>query len=201
MNTWIIIWFIFWISVMGLPIYFFKKYKITLYEKPWEHTLFYVLSLVILLIVYRNPFSTYFKNAPIYLWLIILFLFLLFVTVKYQNDYYTNKERFNYQLPKFFDILFQQLCFLGGLLTFGFSPVIFALVFFAVHTPFVFFVPKNFAFFVTGGSLVGGLIFAYLQSQGIVGLIISLSLHLSFWFVFHYALSNKYLGSVVPIKR
>ena len=201
MNVWIIIWLFFWICVMGLPIYLFKKYKITLYEKSWQHTIFYIFSLLVLLIVYRNYFADYFSELPLYPLIAVLLFFWFFISVKYKNDYYSEEERFNYQLPKFFEIVYQQLCFLGGLLTFGTSPVVFGLIFFAVHTPFVFFVPKKFAFFVTGGSLGGGLIFAYLQSQGVLGFLISFFLHLSFWFVFHYMLTKKYLVGVVPIKR
>ncbi len=188
---------------MGLPIYLFKKHKITLYEKSWQHTLFYIFSLITLCIVYQDPFSLYFNNLSLYSLLVIVCLFLswLFIPVTYQNDYYTRKERFGYQLPKFFEIVFQQLCFLGGLLTFGVSPIVFGLIFFAVHTPFLFFVSKEFALFVTAGSLVGGLVFAYLQSQGVLGLLVSLSLHLLFWVAFHYALSREHFLGVTPLKR
>ena len=201
MNPAIITWLLFWIGVMGLPIYVFKKYKVTLHEKTWQHTIFYIFSLVILLIVYKDYLYSYFNNLSLYYLLVILFLFWFYISVSYKNDYYTRKERFNYQLPKFFEILFQQLCFLCGLLTFGVSPIIFGLVFFAVHTPFVFFVPKKFALFVICGSLIGGLVFAYLQSLGVLGFLAALIIHLLFWFVFHYILTNKYLPGITPIKR
>lgn len=203
MNTWIIIWFIFWTSTLGLPIFLFKKYKITYYEKSWQHTLFFMSALVILIIVYQKFFTVYFKGVSKYSILIVLFLFLMWLLIPatYQNDYYTKKERFNYQLPRFFDIFFQQLCFLGGLQTFGVSYLTFGLIFFAVHIPLVFFVPKKFAMVVVTLSLVGGLIFAYLQSRGVQGFIFSLSIHLSAWIVFHHFLTRKQFLGIVPIKR
>jgi len=175
MNIWIIIWLIFWFSIMGLPNYLFKKYKITYYQNSWQHTLFFIFSSIILFIVYQNYFSSYFNNFSLYYLLIILCLFLLwlFLPAIYKNDYYTKKERFGYQLPKFFEVLFQQFCFLAGLLTFGISPIAFGTLFFVVHIPMLFFAPKKFVFFISAGSLIGGLIFAYLQSYGIFGFLIT----------------------------
>lgn len=196
-----LIWLIFWIAGIGLPIYLFKKYQITFHQKSWQHTLFFIFLIILLFAVYQHPYSAYFNNLPSYSLPLIFFLFLLFVSASYPNDYHTKQERFGYQLPKFFEIIFQQLCFLGGLLTFGVSPIIFGLIFFAVHTPFVFFVSKKFALFVTAGSLVGGVVFAYLQLLGVWGLMISLFVHLLFWHVFHYMLSTKNFLGIIPIKR
>jgi len=203
MNTWIIIWLIFWVSVMGLPNYLFKKYKVTYYQNSWQHTLFYIFSLIILFIVYERFFFIYFYNIPAYflLFILCLLLFWFFLPVMYKDDYYTKKERFKYQLPKFFEIIFQQLCFLGGLLTFGVSPVLFSLIFFVVHIPMILLIPRKFAFPVVGFSFVGGLIFAYLQSFGINGFLISLSVHLLFYLIFHYFLIKKYFQGIIFIKR
>ena len=202
MTIWIIVWILFWFSVMGVPLYLFKKHKITLYENSWQHTLFYISALVILLIVYRYSFSVYFANLPnsFLLGILSLFLFWILAPFAYQNDYYTRKERFKYQLPKFFEIVFQQLCFLGGLLTFGFPPLVFGLVFFIFHIPGIFFLPKKFVFFPIFGSLAGGLIFAYLQSMGVSGFVSSLALHLLFWIVLSYVFSKNHFSGTA-IKR
>jgi hypothetical protein len=188
---------------MGLPNYLFKKHKITYYQKSWQHTLFFISLSLILIFVYQIPFFAYFHSLSIYSLLIVLSLFLLwlFTPVLYKNDYYTKQERFGYQVPKFFEILFQQLCFLGGLLTFGFSPAMFRVVFFIVHLPMFFFVSKKFALVPIIGSLVGGLVIASLQSLGIIGFFISLFIHLLFWTTIHYFLSGKNFFGIVPVKR
>lgn len=204
MNTWIIIWLSFWTVVMGLPNYLFKKYRITYYENSWQHIVFFVFSSILLAIIYRNPFSLYFSDFSLYyLFMIISSLFLLWLLVPaiYKNDYYTKKERLKYQLPKFFEVLFQQLCFLGGLLTFGVSPVVFGLIFFIVHIPMVFIIPGKFSFLVITVSLIGGMVVAYLQSQGVLGFLVSLFIHLLFWATFHYFLSRKDFLGIVPVKR
>ncbi len=202
MNIWIIIWLVFWFSVMGIPLYLFKKHKITLYENSWQHTLFYISALVILLIVYRYSFFVYFENLPnsFLLSILSLFLFWILAPLAYSNDCYTKEERFRYQIPKFFEIIFQQLCFLGGLLTFGFPPLVFGLAFFIFHIPGIFFLPKRFALLPMFGSLAGGLIFAYLQSMGVSGFVSSLALHLLFWIVLSYVLSKNYFP-VDALKR
>ncbi|MEK7495083.1 MAG: hypothetical protein AAB603_00635 [Patescibacteria group bacterium] len=203
MIIWIIIWLFFWISSMGLINYLFKKHKITYYKKSWQHTLFFIILSIILFVVYQNQFLIYFDDLSFYHLMVVLFLFILwlFVPILYKNDYYAKKERFGYQLPKFFEILFQDVCFLGGLLTFGISPVIFGLVFFIVHIPGVFLLPKKFALLPIISSLFGGLIFAYLQSQGILRFLTALFIHLSFWASFHYALSKKHFLGITPLKR
>lgn len=203
MNTWIVIWLVFWVVVMGLPNYLFKKYKITYYENSWQHTVFYFFSLIILGAVYRDYFSQYFIELSLVQILATLGLFFVWVLIPavYKNDYYTKSERFSYQLPKFFEILFQQLCFLAGLLTFGFAPVGFGLVFFAIHLPVMFLISKKFAYVFIVSSLLGGLIFSYLQSQGINGFLYSLSLHFLFYIAFHLTLSYEPFLGTVPHKR
>lgn|SRR3989344_3923705 len=203
MNTWIIVWLFFWISALGLTNYFFKKHNITYYEKSWQHTIFFIVLSLTLFVVYQNQFFVYFKDLSLWHLMAVLFLFILwlFAPTLYKNDYYTRKERFGYQLPKFFEILFQDICFLGGLLTFGISPIMFGLVFFAVHIPAVFLLPKKFALLPITGSLFGGLIFAYLQSQGILGFLLTLFIHLLFWASLHYALSKKDFLGITPLKR
>jgi len=203
MITWIIIWLLFWISSLGFINYLFKKHKITYYEKSWQHTLFFIILSLILFVVYQNQFFLYFNDFSFYHLMVVLFLFILwlFVPILYKNDYYAKKERFAYQLPKFFEIFFQDVCFLGGLLTFGISPVMFGLVFFVVHIPAVFLLPKKFALLPIISSLFGGLIFAYLQSQGISGFLATLFIHLSFWASFHYTLSKKNFLRITPLKR
>jgi hypothetical protein len=203
MNV-IIIWLILWFGVMGLPNLLFKKYKITYHENSWSHTIFYFLSILVLFLVYKNPFYIYFSDLTLGFKLILLSLFVLWLVIPtiYKNDYYANRmERFRYQLPKFFEILFQQFCFLGGLLTFEISPLSFGLVFFAVHIPVIFVIPKKFALFFTFGSLFGGLIFASLQSYGVNGFLLSLLIHLLFYIIFHYALTVKNLLRVTPHRR
>lgn len=205
MITWIIIWLFFWVSALGFTNYLFKKYNITYYEKTWEHTIFFIFLSLVLFIVYQNQFLIYFKDFSLWNLIAVLLLFIiwLFVPNFYNNDYYSRKERFGYQLPKFFEILFQDICFLGGLLTFGISPTMFGLVFFIVHIPSVFLLPRKFALLPIFGSLFGGLIFAHLQSQGIWGFLVTLFIHLLFWSTLHYALSrskNGFLG-IMPLKR
>ena len=204
MVFWTTIWLIFWVSVMGLPIYLFKRYHITLHQNSWQHTSFYIFATITLFWVYHKFFFGYFVSPYIYnsLFILALFIIWLLAPFTYQQDYYTRSERLRYQVPKFFDIIFQQLCFLGGLLTIGFSPFGFALMFFIVHIPGVFFLSNKFAAFVAIGSLLGGLIFAYLQSLGNAGFLVALTIHLLFWIVFHFLLSGKtqFLG-IVPIKR
>ncbi len=202
MIQWISIWIILWGFVMGLPNYLYKKYKITYYQNWWQHALFFISFLIILFVVYQDQFFVYFNNFSSKNLLIIVGLFLLyfFIPATYKNTLYPKKEILYYQLPKFFEILFQQLCFLGGLLTFGVSPVTFGILFFVVHVPVIFLLPKKFALFPVVASLVGGLIFAYLQSYGISGFLVSFFIHLLFWLVFHYLLINDYLG-ITPLKR
>ncbi len=202
MITWIIIWLFFWISALGTTNYLFKNHNITYYEKSWQHTTFFIVLSLILFTVYQNQFFVYFKYFSLWHLMAILLLFILwlFVPTLYKNDYYAKKERFGYQLPKFFEILFQDICFLGGLLTFGISPAMFGLVFFVVHIPAVFLLPKKFALLPIFGSLFGGFIFAHLQIQGISGFLIALFIHLLFWATLHYALQKNILG-ITPLKR
>ncbi len=203
MISWIIIWLIFWISALGFTNYLFKKHGITYYEKSWQHTLFFIILSRILFVIYQNQFFTYFNDLSLWHLIVVLSLFILwlFVPALYKNDYYAKKERFGYQLPKFFEILFQDICFLGGLLTFGISPVMFGLVFFVVHIPAVFILPKKFALLPIIGSLFGGLILAYLQSRGIFGFLIALFIHLSFWASLHFAFSLKDFLNITPLRR
>ncbi len=188
---------------MGLPLYLFKKQGITFHQRPWQHVTFYLLSLVTIGIVYKHSFFSYFNNFPSYYFLLILVpvLFWFIVPMIYRNDWFSKKERFNYQLSMFFNIVFQQFCFLGGLLTFGVSPLVFGFVFFIIHLPFVFFVQKKFAILVTVSSLAGGLIFAYLQSLGVYGFLVSLTVQLLFWSVLHFSLSIRPFLGIVLVKR
>ncbi len=203
MNIWIIIWLVLWITVIGSPLLLFKKYKITFYEKSWQHTIFYILSLGLLYFVYKNPFYVYFQNLSLGYILIPICLFLLwfFMPFLYQKDFYTKQERARYQIPMFFNILFQQLCFLGGLLTFGISPTAFGLVFFIIHMPMIFFVPKKFALIAISGSLIGGILISYLQSLGFAGFLISFLVHLLFWGSVHYVFSLKNFSGTALTKR
>ncbi len=205
MIIWVIIWLFFWASALGLTNYLFKKHNITYYEKSWQHTIFFLVLSLILFVVYKSYFVIYFNNLSLLHLAVVLALFIiwLFIPNIYKNDYYNKKDRFGYQLPKFFEILFQDICFLGGLLTFGLSPTAFGLVFFVVHIPAIFILPKKFALLPIIGSLFGGLIFAYLQSQGILGFLIAFSIHLSFWSILHYALSKSENGfwGIMPLKR
>lgn len=202
MITWIIIWLIFWSSALGITNYLFKKHGVTYYEKSWQHTLFFILLSLTLFVVYQDQFFIYFNDISLWHFMVVLFLFILWLSVPklYKNDYYAKKERFGYQLPKFFEILFQDICFLGGLLTFGISPTMFGLVFFVVHIPAIFLLPKKFALLPISGSLFGGLIFAHLQSQGVFGFLVALFIHLLFWATLHYALQKNILG-ITPLKR
>lgn len=202
MITWIIIWLFFWSSALGITNYLFKKHGVTYYEKSWQHTFFFIILCLILSILYKNQFLSYFSSFSLYHFLVVLLLFILWLSVPklYKNDYYAKNERFGYQLPKFFEILFQDICFLGGLLTFGISPTMFGLVFFVVHIPAVFLLPKKFTLLPIFGSLFGGLIFAHLQIQGISGFLTALSIHLLFWATLHYALQKNLLG-ITPLKR
>jgi hypothetical protein len=205
MFTWIMIWLFFWISALGITSYLFKKHQITYFEKSWQHTIFFIALSLALFVVYQDQFLLYFKDLSLWHLITILLLFILWLSAPtlYKNDYYAKNERFGYQLPKFFEILFQDICFLGGLLTFGISPTMFGLFFFSVHVPGVFFLPGKFGLFPTTGSLFGGLIFAYLQSKGIPGFLLALLIHLLFWSTLHYLLTksaNGFLG-IAPLKR
>ncbi len=203
MITWITIWLVFWILVMGVKDFLFKKYKITYYENSWQHSLFFICSLFLLSIVYKNYFINYFDNQYILVIssLIILFIFWLIAPRFYKNDYFTKRERLLYAVPKFFEILFQQFAFLAGLLTFGLSPILFGLVFFAIHIPVLFFIPKKFALFFIGGSLFGGIIFAYLQSFGVNGFSLAVLIHFLSYICFHGALSSGRFPKIIPHKR
>jgi hypothetical protein len=188
---------------MGIPNYLFKKHKVTYYENPWQHTLFYALSIVALFVVYRSMLFTYFSSTSYGFIITILSIFILWLILPkfYKKDYFTRGERLRYQLPKFFEVLFQQVCILAGLLTFGMSPFIFGLIFFTIHIPSLFFIPKKFALFFTGGALFGGIIFSQLQYLGIQGFLLSTSIHLFFYIVFHYSLSRKHFLGEKPHKR
>ncbi len=203
MNMWIILWLFFWASGMGLPNYLFKRYKITYYEKSWQHSFFFIFLSIIVGIVYQEQFTTYFKDISFYQIATVIFLLTLwlFVPRLYFNDYYSKNERLRYQVPKFFEIFFQDICFLGGLLTFGVSPITFGLIFFLVHIPVLFFLPKKFALLPITGSLAGGIIFASLQSKGINGFLIALFIHLLFWSTIHFFLSRKQTFGIIPLKR
>lgn len=196
-------WLVFWFGGMGFPMYLYKKFRITFYRYSWQHALFYTFLLVMLYVVYWDYYSVYFNSVSIYHLSIVIVLFLvwIFIPILYQNDYYTKDERRAYQLPKFFEIVFQQLCFLGGLLTCGLSPIIFGLIFFAVHVPFFLYIRKMFALFFTAFSLFGGVIFAYLQSVGIAGFLIALYIHVAFYVLAHYALSRRQFLGIEPFKR
>jgi len=203
MITTIATWLAFWILVMGVKDYFFKKYKITYYQYSWQHTLFFIVSLVLLCFVYKNSFESYFQNQYGLVIPSILILLVSWLTVPnfYKKDYFTRKERFAYGVPKFFEILFQQLGFLAGLLTFNLSPVLFGLVFFLMHLPVLFFISRTFALTFIGGSLVGGIIFAYLQSFGVKGFLLSVFIHFFFYVLFHALLSSGRFPKITPHKR
>jgi hypothetical protein len=188
---------------MGVKDYFFKKYKITYYQYSWQHTLFFVFSLALLFFVYKDYFINYFDNQYLSLIssLFILFALWLLAPKFYKNDYFTNKERFLYAIPKFFEILFQQFGFLAGLLTFGLPPTLFGLVFFAIHIPVLFFIPRRFALVFIGGSFLGGIIFAYLQSLGENGFLLAVLIHFLFYICFHCALSSGRFPKIIPHKR
>ncbi len=202
MYFWVITWLLFWTTALGVTTYIFKKYKVTYYEKSWQHTLFFIFLSLALFVVYHKQFIFYFENISFGHIVTILSLFIAWFLIPaiYKKDWYTKKERSGYQLPKFFEILFQDICFLGGLLTFGVSPVTFGLIFFIVHIPGIFLLPKKFALLPITASLFGGLIFAYLQSKGILGFLIAFFIHLSFWASLHYTLSKKIFG-LTPLKR
>lgn len=198
-----ITWLLFWFSVMAIPNYLFKKYNFTYYQNPTTNSIFYILSIIVIGLVYKNSFIQYsanFSNTHILI-LLVLFLSWILVPKLYKNDYYTKQERCNYQIPKFFEILYQQVCFLAGVLTFGVSPLIFGIIFFIVHIPSALFIPRKFAFFFTSASLVGGIVFASFQSLGIFGFLISFATHLLFYIAFHFALSRKAFLGDVPHKR
>jgi len=118
----LIIWLILWFGAMGLPNYLFKKYNITYYENSWQHTLFFIVLSLILFVVYQNQFFIYFNclNIGHLIAFISLFILWLFVSNLYKKDYYSKKERFCYQLPKFFEIFFQDIFFWVAYLPFGF---------------------------------------------------------------------------------
>lgn len=122
----------------------------------------------------------------------------IFIPRIYKNDYYTKKERLSYQLPKFSEVLFQQLCFLGGFLTCGVSPLIFGLGFFIVHLPLVFFIRHKFAFFTTTSSLIEGVVFAYLHFSGLMGFLIALCTHIFFYIFSHYMLTRTQFLGLIP---
>ncbi|MDQ5954267.1 MAG: hypothetical protein QG583_195 [Patescibacteria group bacterium] len=201
---WIIIWLVFWGAVMGGVNFLFKKYKITYYQYPWQHTLFFLFAIGTLCLVYKEYFINYFKDMPPYFIPVIFLLFISWIAIPrfYKNDYFIKTERTNYQVVKFFEILFQQLAFLGGLLTFGVAPFVFGLVFFLIHLPTALFIPKGVAVVFTSGSLIGGIIFSYLQSQGLWGFVLSLLVHITFYLVFFYKYNilKPLLGST-PHKR
>lgn len=203
MNIWIPIWFIFWIGVLGIPNYLFKKYKITFYKYPWQHVIFYTVALIALFFVYQEPLLYYFQNISLIFFFILFGILLLWLLVPkcYQKDYFNKKERLHYQIPKFFDVVFQQCGFLAGLLTFGVSPIYFGLIFFLTHLPLVFFIPKKYAFVFSFGSLFGGIAFSLLHIQGVYGFLFALFLHLFFYAGFHYILSRKRLLGETPHKR
>lgn len=203
MIIWLLIWLVLWFGAMGLPLYTFEKYGLTFYKQTYQTTLFYMCCITILFAIYHNFYFIYFKNLPVYTPLIILTQFFAWVILPriYKQDYYTSTERLRYQVAKFFDILFQQLCFLGALLTFNISPLALGVLFSLVHLPGVFFLPTKFALFVSAGSLVGGLLFAYLQSEGVTGFLIALTIHLFFWIAFHYTITSTKLLKIAPIKR
>lgn len=203
MITAITIWLTFWILVMGVKDYFFKKYKITYYQYSWQHTLFFIISLALLFLVYKSNFVNYFSNQYLLVIfsLVILFILWLIAPKFYKNDYFTKRERFLYAVPKFFEILFQQFGFLAGLLTFGLSPTLFGLVFFVIHIPVLFFIPKKFALFFISGSLFGGIIFAYLQSLGVNGFLLAVLIHILFYIGFHAVLSSGRFSKIIPHKR
>src|SRR3989338_1896685 len=88
MITWITIWIILWATVMGLPNYLYKKYKITYFQNWWQHTLFFISFLAILFVVYQNQYSVYFNNFSsnnllIILGLLLVYYFLLFIFLLY----------------------------------------------------------------------------------------------------------------------
>lgn len=203
MIEWIIIWIILWGFVMGLPNYLFKKYRINYHEYSWQHSLFYIFSILIACAVYKDYFLLYFNNfISIFIFSVIFFIAWVLVPRLFKKDYYdTRKERLLYQIPKFFEILFQQFCFLGGLLTFGFTPAMFGLVFFFLHIPILFFIPKSFSLVFISGSLIGGTIFAYSQSFGPSGFVIALLIHLIFYLCFHAILASGKLLNISPHRR
>ena len=203
MIEWITIWIVLWGFFMGLPNYLFKKYKINYHEYSWQHSLFYIFSIFIVCAVYKDFFALYFVDIKSVLTFFVLF-FAIWILIPrlFKKDYYNSKkERLLYQIPKFFEILFQQFCFLGGLLTFGFAPAIFGLVFFFLHIPVLLFIPKSFSLVFISGSLVGGIIFASAQSFGSYGFIISLLIHLVFYLSFHALLTSGRLPNISPHRR
>lgn len=199
----IIIWLVLWFGVMGLTNLLFKKRDFSYYKYPFQNLALFILSIFITLWVYRDVVLNYFVDISIGKILLIcaLFLFWIFVPYIYKNDYFSKRERISYQIPKFFEILFQQICFLGGLLTMGLSPLMFGILFFVVHIPIIFFIPSKFFLFPILGSLAGGIIFAYLQLQGVAGFLLAFFIHLVFWATTHYLFSINRMFGIVPIKR
>ena len=196
---WLILAALFW----GLPTYLYGKGKITFIDRPLSHSAWFLLGIVVTILIFKTNFFIYFSGistAFVVLFAAVSLAWLLSPYV-YPHEHLSRLERAKYQPTKFLEILLQQVLFLAGLLILGENWILFGLLFFAVHLPFLFFLPFRIISVTASFSLPGGLLFAFLQSIGPFGFLASLSLHLLFYAGFHIVMVSGYFPNFKPYRR
>jgi hypothetical protein len=193
--SWMLTWLALWSLALGVPNLLFWLRGITYQKAPWSFTLFFLGMGAVTWEVYHSVFLSYIAD-----WNVLhIATFIGVAAVWFISPWWYRRKdndavtRWQYQLPKFSELLFQQIVFLGGLLTFGVSPFRFAATFFVMHLVLMVLMEWRFASLFVAGSLVGGMTFAYLHLQGMYGFIVACLVHVLFYIAFHDAIAALYV--------
>lgn len=192
----LIFWLVVWGIFLGLPQLAYKlKGNNFLYQnKPYLYTIWFLIGIIVSSIFYKKYLLNYFQDNYTLLVIGILLIVVFYICIKTKNIHSSEKkEKYNisFKIPKIFEILFQQVTFLGGLLTFNLNPIVYGLLFFLIHIPLVFLLPKRFSHSFIIGSLFGGIIFAFLQSWNMFGFLLTVFFHFTFYIILDIYLSKK----------
>lgn len=181
---------------IGIPQLLYRVYgKSFLYQnKSCTYTGWFLMGNILTILYYKKYLINYFDNNYLLLCLGTVCIVLLYFFVKTKNVHdIESKSTYNlkFKVPKIFEISFQQITFLAGLLSFGISPLFYGILFFGIHIPLVFVLPKRFSYSFIGGSLFGGIIFAYLHTMGVFGFLLATLVHFLFYILLDMYLSKS----------
>lgn len=198
-----IIWILVWFIVMGVPNYLFGKGLTDYTKHTILHSLWFIFGCVVLYVSYKDYLLGYFADSitiqiTSLVTLSFLWLFVVPVVIEKWDLYQDMTNRYRYNIVKVFEVLLQQLCLLSGYLAFDLPWYYFALIFFIIHTPVPYIIPKRLGFITMIASLPGGALFALLYSLSPIGFFLAFGLHLAFYacMPFYYLVLDK-----KPIQR
>lgn len=198
-----LVWLILWFGIMGLPNYFFGKGKTSYWEHPLRNIIWYSFGLLCIFLIYNDFLFAYFthnQNQIAFL-IVCITTFIVWIIFPFflHKDYYQNyNQRLRYQITKIFDITFQQMCLLSGFLLLDVAWYLFGIIFFLIHIPVPFIIPKRLGIITAAASLPGGIVFGYLISLGPIGFVCGVALHFAFYITIPFVYS---FTQIKPVQR